>query len=277
MSPDGRRAALSILEAQGRHLWIQDLERGGLRKLTFDGSENSQPAWTPDGDEVVYRHVGRERALYQVPADGSAPPRPVRVRSSSLPSLSNPSVSPDGQWVVFNEGGGFRVGMFAIAATGDTTERSLGTVPNGAMVDGEVSPDGRWLAYVSDETGTPQVYVQPFLEVDGAKVLVSRASGVQPHWSSDQSEIFYFTLEGDLMVADVVPGETFSTAPPTRLFNRGDQPQGSGLDFGVHPDGQRFLLSVYTDEGDAEAGAGTEPQLVVVDNFFRVLRERAGG
>jgi Tol biopolymer transport system component len=170
---------------------------------------------------------------------------------------------------------GSRGDLFAIPTNGDTTKVPLSVGIGGNNVFGQVSPSGRWVAYTSDESGNLQVYVRPFPEAAGAKALVSRESGFGAKWSADGSEIFYLTLRGELMVAKVTSGEAFSSSPPVRLFERSDLGEWS-VGFGVHPDGQRFLVAAKANQTDARSAAGAEPQLVIVENFFKVLRERAG-
>ena len=177
LSPDGRQLAVSIPDGGESHIWIRQLERGTASKLTFQGTANIRPSWTPDGQQVLFAtNLAGELALYMRRADGTSDAVSlVRERIQ----IQQGRMTADGAWVVYREGGGSGADIYARRISGDTVRIPLATTEFQETAP-MVSPDGRWLAYVSDETGRAEVYVRPFPDVAQGKWLVSVSGGQEP-------------------------------------------------------------------------------------------------
>jgi Tol biopolymer transport system component len=135
-----------------------------------------------------------------------------------------------------------------------------------------VSPDGRWLAYVSNETGGPEVYVRPFPNVDDGRWLVSTNGGTEPVWAHSGRELFYRNGQRDLVAVAVLPGEAFTTGEQRTLFST--QPYRADVYhrmYDITPDDQRFVMIRVQAEGGQD-----EVQLIVVENFFEELKAKVG-
>ncbi|MHB0961811.1 MAG: protein kinase domain-containing protein [Gemmatimonadaceae bacterium] len=255
LSPDGRMAAVAIGRGGSRQIWVKQLDRGPASKVAEVGGN---PTWSPDGKFLVFTSPGG--VLQRVPADGSALPSPIPGIGSS------PSLSHDGKWLLFTTRGN----IAGVRTDGDTTIQQVVADPVTQM--GPVlSPDGRWLAYASDESGTFQVYVRPFPDTKVAKRQVSIGSGYAPRWSRSGREMFYADGIYDFWVADVAPGGVFATGTPRRLFSMEAYGPLSQHQFDVSPDGRRFLFSRAA-AGVARGDRGDE--LIVVQNFFSELKAK---
>ena len=256
LSPDGRRVAMVIAEGNDRDVWIYDLDQGAFSRLTnFGAVEN--PSWTPDGKQVTFASNRRgPQDLYWRPWDGSAPAERLVTGGGEV-------------WSGFWSSGGrslfFR--QTRLATGEDIMRLSLDSdeAPEPFLFseDSEInpapSPDGRSLAYASDESGTWQIYIHPY--PGGARQLVSRSGGVGPVWAPSGRELFY--LSGDsLMVARVETTSGLRVSSPELLFRRDFVRNG----FDVHPDGNAFLM--LRDEEQPRK------ELVIVFNWFTELRSR---
>ena len=253
LSPDGRSAAVSVLEGNVAQVWVKQLDRGPASKLADNGTS---PSWSPDGRAVVYSNGSLE--LLQGPADGSV--LPVR----RFGALASPQYSRDGQWIIGAYGGD----IFAVATTGDSTRRLLVGGPDTER-RGTLSPDGRWLAYESDEGGRTQLYVRPFPDTKSAKRQVSVAGAAAIRWSRDGRELFFLDEQNDMIAVPVTLSPTFAAGIPRKLFSYA--PFGTSINpFDVSPDGRRFLTARNVGRGEAEGA----DRLVVVQNFFEELKAK---
>jgi serine/threonine protein kinase len=249
LSPDGKRLAL---EQTGRaDIVVVDLDSGGLQRLTSEGM-NHKPIWSPDGRAVTFHTLGK--GIFQVPLAGGAGFEALLEIEGAGPAAWTPDNTtllylagePRGIWMLRTPEGGGRGAPQRLLT--DTTIR---------YVDPDLSPNGRWLAYVSAESGLPQVYVQAFPGL-GDKVTISKDGGIQPRWSPDGRELFYLAANDEaLMVVDVQTNAGFRASPPRVLLP-------SAGPFDVDPTGERFL--VLTSEKPGE--------LHLVTNWFRELREK---
>jgi dipeptidyl aminopeptidase/acylaminoacyl peptidase len=267
ISPDGERVALSITDQQ-THLWIKHFD-GGRQKHTFEGINNWRPHWTPDGSAVTFlrtQEQGNEDAngdLWIRAADGSRPPELLLDLEEGIWEAE---LSRDGEWLVFRTNdGGFDANIYARRITGDTTIVPLVTGPTGERGI-SLSPDGRWLAYSSEESGQYEVYVISFPDAS-VRQLVSRKGGVSSRWSPDGQELFFRSAEG-MMVARVLPGSTLSFAEPELLFEAtGFLSNANRRHYDITPDGQRFLMIRPVETGQ-------QSELVYVENWTEELRAR---
>jgi serine/threonine protein kinase len=189
LSPDGKQVAVSVASGSSLDLWTFDLERGSRLRLTTDGS-NRRTVWSPDGTQIAYFSVpsapgqGADQDLYVVPSAGGAAKRILARPGPQWPD----SWSPDGRLLIFEDGPG--------GSTRDLWLLPIGEDPRPLVASrfnergAAFSPDGRWIAFVSDESGRAEVYIQPF-PAPGPKVPVSNEGGLQPVWGKSGRELYY--------------------------------------------------------------------------------------
>jgi serine/threonine-protein kinase len=237
LSPKDHRVALALRSADNTDIWVGD-ERGALSRLTLDPTIETMPVWSPDGRRVAFRSEQKGPGIFTRVADGSG--EAERLTETSGPIHSPYSWTPDGRALLFAVFRSFR--SQAIASV-TTDNRQVRVLLDGefAQLDPQVSPDGRWLAYQSDETGRFEVYVRPFPEVDRQRWPVSTAGGMSPRWSGDGGELFYF--DGAALNAVSVSGAPgFRAGAATRLFEIKPFFGRLGPDYEVSRDTQRFLF-----------------------------------
>jgi serine/threonine-protein kinase len=201
VSPDGRRVAVGVgLEVGKLDIWIKELDRGPFTRLTFGGT-NRRPAWSADGRTVAFIHdTGNSSLVFQRPVDGSTPQRLLARLDRQVQEVI---WSPDGRWLLLRTdngapGAGDIVG---VRTSGDTTPVPL-VADQFTEIHPTVSPDGRWIAYTSDESGIQEVYVRAFPATNAGRWQVSNGGGFQPRWSSDGREL-YFGSGDRLMAAQI--------------------------------------------------------------------------
>lgn len=252
LSPDGTRVVEGRVDEQGTWaVWMLDLARGVNTRLSFDGGGGSG-TWSPDGTEIVYAPGGGQSAdLYRKPANGAAQGEVV-LHSDGIKTPDD--WSHDGRFLLFMERGkGTGNDLWVLPMQGEHKPVPyLATKFNEAQA--QFSPDGRWVSYTSNESGIPEVYVQPFPNASGGKWPVSNGGGSQARWRRDGKELFYFTPDNTLMSVSVTSvGETFQPGVPKALFHAavlggtGGGPTTSWR-WAISPDGQRFLINTTLDE-----------------------------
>jgi Tol biopolymer transport system component len=208
VSPDGRRVAVGVgLETGKLDIWIKELDRGPFTRLTFGGT-NRRPAWSPDGRTVAFIHDtgtgptgrGGTSVVYQRPVDGSTPQRALARLDRQIQEVA---WSPDGRWLLLRTDNGTAGAgdIVGVRTSGDTTPVPL-VADQFTEVHPDISPDGRWIAYTSDESGTQEVYVRAFPGTTAGRWQVSNGGGVQPRWSADGREL-YFGSGNRLMAAQL--------------------------------------------------------------------------
>ncbi|HET9040639.1 MAG TPA: hypothetical protein VFN40_10735, partial [Gemmatimonadales bacterium] len=232
-SPDGRRMALGITDQTGAEdVWVLDLAQHTWSRLTTSGI-NNRPVWTPDGRRLVY---SSNDDLWRIAADGSGRPESLLVANGNRFAGT---VTPDGRAVVFQEESSERSGIRSMIFDSAPVSRLVvpGTFGESAPA---LSPDGKWLAYQSDETGRMEVYVRPYPE-PGARVPVSLHGGTEPVWAHSGRELFF--RSGDsLMAAAVALNPSFAVTGRRGLFAGSFVSGGNYREYDVAPDDQHFVM-----------------------------------
>jgi serine/threonine protein kinase len=272
ISPDGTRLALTV-DGANTDIYIWDLVKKSLTRLTFDEGADYVSIWTPDGKRIVYAcRVG----VCWKPADGAGEAELL----ASVPdrTLLPWSFSSDGKTLVSVEvfGGavGFDIGMMSME--GDHARKPL-LQENYVEVQPKISPDGRWIAYVSEGSGQSEVYVRSFPDVDKGKWQVSTNGGHSPLWSPDGCELFYLSLENSAMAVAVETKPTFSHGTPKSLFRSiyAGVSAASGTPWDIHPNGKKFLMiKSAAPTGATPTAASPQPKINIVVNWFEELKQR---
>jgi len=262
LSPDGRRAAAMRInhETGGSSIWLSEAPQSGLRQLTFGGSFQHTPIWSPDGRMVAYESdIGRASELHQIAASGVG----AGERLLSLKELAwSTDWSPDGRLLAFQSlNPKTKWDLWVLPLAGDRQATPfLRSEAN--ETGGRFSPDGRWIAYASDETGRDEVYVVPF-PGPGGKWQVSSEGGSQPRWRRDGKELFFLGRDRRIMAVSISKGATIEGSAPQPLFETRSRYTGTAYD--VSPDGQKFLINTLAE--------GSSTPITVVLNWKAEFRK----
>ncbi len=272
-SPDGKRLALTVGLTDIR---IYDWERDTMRRVGFTNQRNAFPVWAPDGRHIVFESQALGGSLlYWIRADGAAEPQ-LLLRSKS--DIRPYSFSPDGRYLAFSEqdaDAGFSVGTLPLDLT-DPERPRPGTpepfVRTRFASEPAFSPDGRWIAYASNESGAREVYVQPFPGHGSAsgKWQVSSGGGRSPIWSTNGRELFYENDEDRIMAVDYsATGDSFAGEKP-RVWSRTQlyHPNAAFWNLALAPDGKRFAIVPRSETG------GETLHITFLLNFFDEVRRR---
>lgn len=266
LSPDGTRLAITV-DLEGRsEVWVKALGMGTLTRLAYEGTYNYRPVWTPDSRSILFvSDRSGHSALFQIPADGSAPAIPLR---DDPRGVDEGSLSRDGRWLIYRAGSGGGRDIYGIRPGLDSLPRPLATT-HFEEQSPALSPDGRWLAYTSDESRRLEVYVRPFPDAGAAKWQVSRAGGTEPAWSSDGRELLYRNGAGDLVAATAASGPSFRVASERVLF--------SARDYIVDNRNRNYSVSrVDRSLLFVRPGSGARSRLIVVTHWFAELEAKVG-
>jgi dipeptidyl aminopeptidase/acylaminoacyl peptidase len=239
-----------------------DLERRVSTRFTFQSC--NVPIWSSDGRTIVFAVVGNGLVdLGQRPANMSAPEQ-MLLRLNALPILFPSDWSPDGRYLAYFRGDPKTLlDLWILPMFGERKPFAFAHSEFNES-QGQFSPDGKWLAYVSDEGGTPQIYVQSFPS-PGGKWQVSTSGGSQPRWNRNGKELFYVALDRKLMAVPVKTGAAFEAGAPRALFETNLPTTPQRQVYSVAPDGQRFLL-------DAPVEAASAP-IILVQNWTAGLKK----
>jgi serine/threonine-protein kinase len=281
LSPNGQRLALDVLGGQQTDIWVYDWSRNTRTQITFDAAEDWSPVWAPDGDALAFRSA-RDRAfnLYWQRADGSGSVE--RLTTSANPQTPS-SWHPSGKLLAYVETFPATGTDIMLLPADGATGRVLGKPSpflNTPANEGApaFSPDGKWIAYVSTESGRAGVFVRPFPGPGGQWLIAP--DGLHPTWSPRRQELLYFGPDQRVMASSfVVEGDSFKAdAPrpwsPARLHPTTRGTMGSvidGLPFTLHPDGGR-IVGFGVSPGEADE---TNNRVVFLVNFFDELRRLA--
>jgi serine/threonine-protein kinase len=272
VSPDGTRLALDIRD-QERDIWIWDFKRQTLTRLTFDPGADRGPVWTPDGRRIIYssqRGTGNPGNIFWQPADGTG----MAERVTTSPNVQFPGgISPDGLRLVFREDiPATRQDLLMLTLDGRKATSLIQTMAS--EQNGAISPDGRWLAYESDESGQYQIYVRPFPQVDGGRWQISPAGGTRPVWARNGRELFYLDPGRHLLAVPVQTSPAFSPGNPAKLFDTPYLTPNNGVTYDVSPDGQRFVMIKGRSTDTSQQAVQASTPMVVVVNWFEELKQR---
>ncbi len=225
ISPDGTRLALTVAGGGNTDIWIWDIARKILSRLTFEKGADANPLWSPDSKRIVY---GSDRegkvGIYWKAADGTG--EAERLASVSGDWLYSLCWAGDAGTLVFE---GDRSGvMFRIASLSTEGDRALKPLmeDKAIIANPHVSPDGKWMAYLSQESGRIEIYVRPFPNVNSGKWQISTNGGQEPRWSPDGRELFF--RNGDAMAARIETEPAFKAGVPEKLFERNITSANSG-------------------------------------------------
>ena len=279
-SPDGKRLAFSMGSGKGSDIWVKDLDRDTPSRLSFLAGLNANPMWTPDGKNIVFRSMNPAApGLYGIRSDGSGEAKRL---TEGKPTEVPTSFSPDGKRLaIVQSGNGSSPDIFTMPVEADSGPGALGVRLGKAElflgtpfleITPAFSPDGRWLAYSSNESGSNEVYVRPF-PGPGGRWQVSTGGGRSPLWSRDGRELLFKTLDKRVMaVTYTAKGDSFAAGKPslwaeTRLRVTGGDP----ADYDLAPDGKR-LAAMVADDADGEK---LPTHLTFLLHFFDELRRKA--
>jgi len=251
LSPDGSRVAMAKFDSGNIDLWIYDLVRNVNQRLTSDPALDDSPVWSHDGERLAF---ASSRAghydLYQIAAGGGWEELLYASGENKFPT----SWSPDTRYLLYGAQARETAGDIWVLPLDETSNRApIALVHTRANEGGGTfSPDARWIAYVSDESGIAEVYVQPFLSPSsfgalpaGPKVLVSRKGGLRPRWRADGKELFYSAPDGTLMSVAVTAGVTFRRGIPQFLFRT---PAAWFSEANATSDGRQFLVAIPVEQ-----------------------------
>jgi eukaryotic-like serine/threonine-protein kinase len=271
LSPDGQRF---LVWTQGdRNVWVHDLSRGVTTRLTFEG-RNARAIWTPDGTRITYTSAmaGSENLFWR-PSDGSGPAE--RLAASALTQAPG-AWTPDGKTLLFmvtDPTTGFDI--WTLSSQGDRQPHPFLQTPFNEQYP-DFSPDGRWLAYVSNQSGRAEVYVQPY-PGPGARQQISVDGGTAPAWSRDGRELFYMTApsvggqaaQTTMMVVPVQLKPTFTAGTPRVLFQGRYGVTANIRGYDVTPDGRRFLMVQQKERPPTRL-----TDMIIVQNWIEELKQK---
>ncbi|MEO8100255.1 MAG: protein kinase [Acidobacteriota bacterium] len=277
-SPDGLRVAAMRAEEQN-DLWLLDLSRNSSTRFTFDPAFDADPVWSPEGSQIAYCSGSNCQNLLRKASNNAGEPE-ILLQDPTSPLIPL-DWSRDGKYLLFRKTVGGSFDLYLLPLPGSPGEQRK-PIPLLATPFGETqakfSPDGRWFAYRSNESGRSEIYVRPFQSnaeastaAAGGKWMVSTAGGHQPRWSRDGKRLLYVSDAGSLMQVDVQQGSvtSFQYGAPKKLFDAPFYPAAAGNaapTWDMTPDGQKFLITTLV-------GTNSSPPTTVVLNWEAALKK----
>jgi hypothetical protein len=277
LSPDGTRVAFSRNDPQAAgggfgarrgntDIWLHEFSRGTSTRFTSDPGIDWMAVWSPDGSRIVFSSArDGPMNLYQKVSSGAG------NEEALLKSNENKFAydwSQDGRFLLYAVNAGQKYDLWVLPLTGND-HKPMPYQTESSASQARFSPDSRWIAYLSDESGKNEVYVRPFPAASGGKWMVSRGGGNQPRWRRDGKELFYVSAESKLMAVEVaaVPG-SFQAGIPKALFAAPIWGTANVTRYDVTADGKKFLISLPT-----ETASEPSPPITVVLNWHAGLRK----
>jgi Tol biopolymer transport system component len=253
LSPEGSRVAYAEALNDGpADVWVYDFSSGAKSRLTTDPGMDHTPVWSHDGRRIFYdSHRSGEAVVYERVADGAAPEQPLITPEKSV-AHSPRAATPDGRFLLFGKSAGgppWNLWLQPLSSNAPATQYLASKFDQGNPT---VSPDGRWVAYATDESGTYEVVVQPLINPSAGRWQVSMNGGTSPRWGRGGRELYYLARNGDLMAVPVTAGATFESGSAVRLFKTPFGVITGGTPYDVMRDGERFLLSIATRDPEAQ-------------------------
>jgi WD40 repeat protein len=276
LSPDGGFLAIDINSSSGRQIWRKELPDGALTPLTTGEHVSFRPVWSPDGSMIAYSNTEGDYHIRTLPSDGSS----VGAFTTLLKLeriVPQAVYTPDGRGLVYRIGGS--AGTADIGYLDLTTGERDDSLHATEFVELAValSPDGNWLAYVSNRSGDREVYVRRFPDMSGFQ-LVSRDGGTEPVWSRDREkpELFYRGRDGYMMAVTYSADSLFTVEDQVRLFDaRQFRSAPTAVSYDYSPSEGRFIM-VLLDALGGRIDVGPAPRLIMIQNFFTEVEERIG-
>jgi eukaryotic-like serine/threonine-protein kinase len=262
LSPDERRVAVELHDMSGgSDIWLIDIMRGVGSRFTFGSGIDLDPVWSPDGREIVFSSMRNGRKdLFRKRVAGH---EPETLLVSSQEDKVPESWSMDGQFLLYLSGPNWSRVFWTLPVSGVQSAVPSELMKGEFMLDeAQISPDGRWLAYVSNVSGQAEIYIEPFGK-GGEKVQVSPNGGGQPKWRADGRELFYATSDGTIMAVAVKSRESLEVGLPQPLFKIGPVLPDYD-DYAPSRDGSRFLIKVPVSE--------ETPSIQLVVNWASLLK-----
>jgi serine/threonine protein kinase len=293
ISPDGVRVAFGVTNGVNSSLWIWDESRQTRSRMTLDNSIDLSPLWTGDGKKIVFYSVrGGKPGIYLKAADGSGEAEPLDSVTNRIGLPMSWSVD-EKMMMLWEFTGAVRAvsdtsnleGWLATPGVSLTSyismDSNIGMLPMEEdqarkpllqkffdVGNPQISPDGHWMAYISNETDQYEVYVCSFPRVEGKKLQVSTGGGMQARWSPDGRQLFYSSQDA-MMVVPIQTEPALKAGNPRVIFQGGNYQYGGGM-WDLSPDGKHFLMMKET----AEAAAEAPRRIRIVLNWFEELKER---
>jgi Tol biopolymer transport system component len=269
ISPDGLKVAVPKLSgANSSSIWIFDLERGTSSRLTFSAGRNDMPVWSPDGKTIAFASTqSGSRHIYQQAADGTGTATPLVVGDTDefLPSWSS-----DGRYFLYQthaNQGSTQWEIWAKPLFGDRKAFAVAQNPHFLQGDPALSPDGKWLGHDSDESGKIEAYLTPFLR-GGGKWQVSTSGGTCPRWRADGRELFYVSLDNEIMSAEISgEGSRVVIGRVQPLFQANPIPSAPECMYDVTRDGKKFVVVTPVEQQGSQV-------LTLIVNWPELLKKQ---
>jgi len=266
LSPDGARLAL----ATPTDVWTYDAARGTRNRLTTNAAQNRSPLWTPDGQRIIFTSTrAGHPELFWRPADGTGRDERLFARSRESLDVLASGWSADDKQLLFSEVSPSGQSAISHMAIERPSEGAVLLNKEFSASFPAVSPDGHWMAYMSNVSGRAEIYVERYPQL-GSRQLISTDGGQRPLWSRDGRELFFHSLDGRQMLAvPMQPGSTLKAGRPQVLFEAALSVRGVGVrPYDVAPDGRFFIIRSVQMEG----GGGTPSNIIVVLNWLEELK-----
>jgi serine/threonine-protein kinase len=271
LSPDGTRIALAVAAPDNRDIWVYDIARETLMRLTVDEAIDTAPVWSPDGRQIAFRSERHGGGIFIARADGSGDASKLTSSDGPARPAHTPyTFTPDGSTLLFTE-------LRSYSDQGIAAVRVDDPLVAEVLVDGPyaetrpaISPDGRWVAYQSDETGRYEMYVRSYPDVEASRVQVSTNGGTSPMWSAD-GRLLYFHDGNDMVAARVRPDTSFAVDELVPLFEASRFNQRLGPIYDVTEDGRRFL---FLRQGDGTGASDRRTDLRLIQHWTTELASR---